>query len=178
MRAAAVTLLLFAACATSKPKLAAPEWSEVPPNVLEVLCSRFHSEGISRDQVLNVVATTRPLVTATSMQALSAAAFFHGRLDPDAPAQAMREGSRTIPIRATAGDCSWRTIPASGVALQTDVMTVELSAPLVNPFVRNSVGMLARLSLGGDAPFWYWIPIGERAGGWAAGPPMTLTTRE
>jgi hypothetical protein len=173
-------LLMFAACATrsAPPPPTLPAWSEVPASVLDAFCIRLHDEGISRETALNVVATTQPLVTVGSMTALADAAFYHGRLEPSRAAESAAEGSQSLPVRTGGGTCSWRSIPAAGRRIQTDIMTVELSSPFVNPFVRGSAGLLARLSLGGESATWYWIPIARRDDTWAAGTPLPLAMRD
>ena len=59
-----------------------------------------------------------------------------------------------------------------------DVMVLQFSAPFSNPFSRRQLGVVARVSLGDESPMWYWIPIGQRNGTWAAGSPVILSVRE
>lgn len=172
-------IVLIASCASHQPPAPTlPEWTSVPSSVLDALCIRLHDEGISRESKLNVVGTTQPLVTVGSMHALADAAFYHGRLEPSRAAETAGEGARSMPVHAEGSACSWRVIPLAGRTVQADVMTVELSAPLINPFAHNSAGLLARLSLGGESATWYWIPIARRDETWAAGMPMVLGMRE
>jgi hypothetical protein len=45
---------------------------------------------------------------------------------------------------------------------------VELSAPFANPFGKEA-GIVARVSLGGQHPAYYYIPLASRGDHWVVG---------
>lgn len=169
--------LAFFACASQAPKVTLPEWTSIPAGVIDALCSRLHNEGISSEQTLNIVSTTQPLLTSDSMAALADSTMYQGRIDPAEAAELASQGLRSLPVKTGSRECNWRPIDAAARRNENDTMTVEVSAPFINPFGRNSAGVIARMSLGGEAPMWYWIPIGRRGEVWAAGMPLPLATR-
>jgi hypothetical protein len=128
----------------------------------------MHSEGMSGE--LRVVKTSQPLITAAALEALAEATFYRGKPIASITAAA------AVPVE-TAGSCTTRAIESIN-ARDADVMVVQFSSPFANPFARGQLGVIARLSLGDEAPTWYWIPIGERNGIWAAAPPMMLAVRD
>ena len=60
----------------------------------------------------------------------------------------------------------------------SDAMILEFSTPFPNPFSRNQMGVLARLTVGGESPTWYWIPLVQQKDRWIAGQPSTLSVTE
>lgn len=174
------SLLLAASCATKPPAapMEAPHWSEVPRTAIDAFCGRFHDEGISPQIFINVVRTTQPLVTSASLRGLAEAAFFSGKIDPAKVAAAVAAGDAPIPVVVPAGGaCSWRAIDPSAQKNAIDSMTLEISAPFVNPFARSSAGLLARLSLAGEGTTWYWLPLAQRGVQSAIGSPVPLGMR-
>jgi hypothetical protein len=168
-------------CASAPPPAAPPPavtWTELPAMVLQAFCTRLRDEGISRQSTVNVVQSTQPLVTANSLHSLAASATFRGRVPAVKITQAGVAGNATIPVSFPAGGCSWRRVEPSAVNQPTDTMTLELSAPLVNPFSHGAVGVLARMSLGGEGATWYWVPIVQRGGQSTAGTPGLLGLRD
>lgn len=172
-------VLLVGSCA-SKPDLIteAPHWSEVPGTVVEAFCSRRHDEGISPEITINVVRTTRPLVTAAALRGLAAAASSKQRIDTDRVAAAIAAGNATIEVNLPSGGCAWRRLEVSSMKNAFDTMTLELSAPLLNPFARSSAGLLARLSLSGQGTTWYWLPVAQRGSQGVIGSPMPLNVHD
>lgn len=168
MRRAALLVLLSAACA-SKPQPPPLLPSVVPRAVIEVLCAHLRAEGMTSE--VRAVTTTQPLVNAATLQALAQAEFYHGRASFD-PADVIHGGA--ISVDVAPGACITRTIEGINVRRDSDVMVLEFSQPFVSPFARRESGVVARLSLGNEAATWYWVPIGERNGRWAAGAPVPL----
>lgn len=79
---------------------------------------------------------------------------------------------RELPIATAAtgtGACAWKPIDALDPSRQFDSMVVELSSPVPNPSSRNAAGILARASLGGVHPNWYWIELVPNGEQWAVG---------
>jgi hypothetical protein len=140
----------------------------VPLAAVDAMCSRVHSEGI--DTELRAVTRSQPLITPQAIAALGSAMFYSGRANPQITA------AISVPVQ-TSGSCVKRAIDAVS-ARESDVMVVEFSSPFVNPFTHGQLGVLARLSLGGEAATWYWVPLGERGGQWGAGSPLMLSLRE
>lgn len=93
------------------------------------------------------------------------------------PRRMVRIVHRAIPIQTIAtgtGACAWKPIDALDPARQFDAMVVELSAPVPNPAAKLSAGLVARISLGGTHPNWYWIELVAVGGGWTVGRVMPL----
>ncbi len=132
-----------------------------------MMCTRVHSEGMTGE--LRVVKTSQPLITGAALEALAEATFYRGKPIASITAAA------AVPVEP--GSCTTRAIESIN-ARDADVMVVQFSSPFANPFARGQLGVIARLSLGNEAPTWYWIPIGERNGRWAAAPPVMLAVRD
>jgi hypothetical protein len=156
MRKFLVLLALLALSCASKP-LPVPEepWTSVPAQALDALCEfAVHGEGIGRQSPVGVMAESQPLVTDASVRALAQAYVAQKvvqRLDPPA----------VIPVTVPSSGCKWRAIEPAGPPAP-DQYLLELSAPIPNPFARNQSGVFARLSLGGQAAYWYWVPLMRR----------------
>ena len=161
-------LLLLAACAHNPPPPPPTPPPMVPRAAVDAMCSRVHSEGI--DTELRAVTRSQPLITPQAVAALGSAMFFSGHANQQITA------AISVPVETT-GSCVKRAIESVGAA-ESDMMVVEFSSPFVNPFARGQLGVLARLSLGGEAATWYWVPLGERGGQWGAGSPLMLSIRE
>jgi hypothetical protein len=141
----------------------------VPRAAVDAMCSRMKSEGINTE--LRVVKTSQPLITPQAMAALASAMFFNGR------GQTNMSVAPSVPVQ-TAGSCVSRSIDTV-TSSDADVMVVEFSSPFTNPFARNQLGVLARVSLGNESPSWYWIPIGQNGNGiWGASSPIMISLRE
>ncbi|MGH9420737.1 MAG: hypothetical protein ACRD3J_12240, partial [Thermoanaerobaculia bacterium] len=117
------------------------------------------------------------LISAPSMEALSNLSFYHGKLDPVRTATDAGAGAVELPITIPQG-CSWRVIEPNTAPKYTDTMTLELSPPIANPYVRNSAGLFARLTLAGEAATWYWLPLIPRGESWVAGRLAVLPYRQ
>jgi hypothetical protein len=177
---AGAVLFFFATCAFAKapppPKL--PEWKAIPASVLDAFCANFREEGISSSTTINVVKTAQKmLITPASMQALSDSGFYHGSMDSAKAASVALASSDEIPVTMP-NDCAWRPIEPKSGARFTDTMTLEISPPIANPFSRNSTGIFARLTLGGEASTWYWLPLIPRGEMWTAGRMAVLPYRQ
>ena len=173
----AMLALFVSACASKPVPMEAPHWTEVPRSAVEAFCSRFHDEGISSETTINVVKMTQPLVTANALRSLAEAAMNGGRIDANKVAAAVAAASEPIPVAVPTRGCSWRGIdPSARRAI--DILTLEVSAPFVNPFARSSSGLLARLSLAGQGTTWYWLPVAQRGPQVMIGTPMPLNIRE
>jgi hypothetical protein len=170
-------LLLLAACATAIPPAKTPDWTEIPAPILNAFCARARNDGISRESQMLIVKTTQPIVTASSLRSLGEAYFKAG--DTVMLAEALNASLKPLPLNvAPGGTCNWRPIDRIDSRRDHELLTVELSAPFINPFVRGESGLFARMSVGGQAPQWYWIPVAERGGQWAVGGVMPLELHE
>jgi len=172
-------VLLTTSCA-SRPDVVteAPRWTEVPGTAIESFCSRRHDEGISSEISINVVRTTQPLVTAAALRGLAVAASSTGKIDTSKVAAAVAAGNSTLPVVVPTSSCTWRGIDASARIRAYDTMTLELSAPLINPFARSSAGLLARMSLAGQGTTWYWLPVAQRGAQGVIGSPVPLNVHD
>jgi hypothetical protein len=172
----AAVLLLLVSCATPTPpatsSLVAPDWTAVPPQVLDALCGRLQIDAISGTSPLSLVSTTRPLANAQSINALALAT--RGRVKGDRIGLSSMEMNRSLPIITEGAGCPWRAVPVAQLDRHRDEMMVELSAPAINPFSSKSGGILARVTVGGEAASWYWITLVPRGGQWGIGPVFPL----
>ena len=166
---------LLAACASAPPP-PPPQFANVPSSVLDVMCARLHDEGIARETTVDVVRTSRPLVTRQSLQALAEAAFYQGRPDPRAVEAAYAANAAPLPLGRN-DSCAWHAVEPAA-RRSGDTMTLELSAPFVAPIGKGSPGVLARLALGNESATWYWIPLANRNGTWLATRTLPLATHE
>lgn len=171
---AGAAILLFTTCASgATPPPALPPWTSVPPLVVQAVCSKLQNEGLGGR--INVVTTTEPIITRESLLGLAAAADQQSKTDPTQLAAAISAATSKLPVttEVTPETCDLHAV-ASAHDSRDDELLLQLSAPFVNPFVRRSTGILARLSLGGEAPQWYWIPLGTKNGVWLVSMPMSL----
>ena len=175
MRRLTFLVLLMTACATAPPP-PPPQFANVPASVLDVMCTRLHDEGIAHETTVDLVRTSRPLVTRQSMQALAESAFYQGHIDQRAIEAAFATNATPLPIGRNEA-CAWHPIDAAA-RRSADTMTLELSAPFVAPAGKGGPGVLARLALGNEAATWYWIPIVNRNGTWIATRSLPLPTHE
>jgi hypothetical protein len=157
MRKLLPIVLLALSCASRPAPVPEEPWTSVPAQALGALCAfSVHGEGIGRETPVGVMAESQPLVTDDSVRALAQAYVAQKvvhRLDPPA----------AIPVTVPSSGCKWRTIEKAATPAP-DQYLLELSAPIPNPFVRNQSGVFARLSLGGQAAYWYWVPLIRRGG--------------
>ena len=180
MKKIAIVFLLVSACATAStpapPQQPAqappPEFKVIPAVVLDAMCVRLHDEGFSREQVIDLVIETRPLVNGPSLAALAEAAFYKGKADAQLMQEAIATNDLKLPIAKATG-CAWHPVTATATP-RSDAMRLEISAPFTPPFKKGGLGVLTRLSLGGEAPMWYWIPLFYNQGVWIAGQPAPL----
>jgi len=177
-----IFILLFlasgATAAKTPPPPRVPQWTTVPPAVLESLCAEFRDEGISTSTTINIVKMAQPaLITPYSMQALATTFFYRGSVDPSRAAADATASTTELPIAIPTG-CAWRGIAPQTASRYIDTMTLEISPPIANPFERNTAGLFARMALADESPTWYWLPLVPRGETWAAGRLTTLLYRQ
>jgi hypothetical protein len=170
----AFCLLTFSSCATAPASLPVPQWNAVPAGIVESLCRRLQDDAIATVGTLAIVRTTQPLANTTTMSSLASA--YYKKANTAGAVDAMVASHGSIPIDVAGGSCTWDSIGGIDAA-HRDMMVVELSSPLANPYARNEAGLFARVSLGGSEPSWYWIPLGQRGGAWSIGHIMPLGAR-
>ena len=169
--------LVVIACATAPPPAPAVHWTEVPRAVLDVFCTRLHDEGVSPETTVDVVSTTQKLITPQAMTGLAETGFFDKPVDAYTAAETANRGAAPMPIAVPRGACAWRAVDEKAPRA-ADVMTIELSSPFANPFARgNAYGLFARISLADESSTWYWVPLAQINGRWAAGTPLLLGIR-
>ena len=167
-RCSLLAVIALTACAHNPPPPPPTPPTMVPRAAVDAMCSRMHAEGINTE--LRALKTTRPLITPQALEALGSAMFYSGH------AKASINAAESVPVD-TAGSCVGRAID-SVTPNDSDVMVLEFSPPLVNPFQHSQLGVFARVSLGNEAPTWYWVAIGGQGGTWAAASPIMISVRE
>ncbi len=173
---AVIAVLLLAACASGPPP-PPPHFTDVPAAVLDVMCARLHEEGIAAETTVDLVRTSRPLVTRQTLQALAEMSFAGGKIDQRKVAEAFATNETPLPLAESKTTCAWHPVDASA-RRSRDTMTLELSAPFAAPFGKGPPGVLVRLALAGESATWYWIPLANRGGTWIAGQSMPLAAHE
>ena len=147
----------------------APDWDIVPSGVIDILCTRLRDDAIS---TVSVVKTTQRIATP---QALSVLGGSYGkRTTNDRITAALAASQRSVPVEVRSSVCTVSPIDRLDGRVHADAMILELSSPIANPFARNEAGLFARVSLGGQHPAWYWIPLGKTGGQWLAGQALPL----
>lgn len=170
-------VVLITGCASSTPKKVFPPapafdtWTSVPPFVVDAVCGKLQSEGLGG--TVDIVATTEPIITRESLFGLATAAESKTRENPSQVMAVTEAGKAKLPLTIEAAGCEFHTI-ANARDARGDEMVLQISVPFINPYERKSAGLLARLSLGGQSPQWYWVPFGQHEGKWYAGTPMAL----
>lgn len=165
-------LMLIAGCASAPP--VQPNFKELPQAVVNVMCDRLHAEGMVSE--VRVVKQTQALVSPATLTALGEFAFKPEPFHQESIQQIA--SAPLIPIEIPAKTCVSRFIDATDLRYSSDVMVLQFSSPFINPFTRNQTGVLARLSLGGEASTWYWVPLINRNEKWFAGTPAALSVIE
>ncbi|HEX8155687.1 MAG TPA: hypothetical protein VF698_21315 [Thermoanaerobaculia bacterium] len=168
-----VALLLPAACAPADktPAPLIPEWDAVPAMIVDNLCTRLRSERLALGEIV-ILKTTQPLIRASAMAGLAERAA--KRSSPAMLASQYAGYQQVIAVTVPTSGCGWRAIDVSQASQVRDVMAVELSSPLPNPFARKQAGLFARVSLAGAHASWYWIPLRWNGAAWDLGPVMPL----
>jgi hypothetical protein len=164
-----IALTLFVLSCASAPKQpvvpAVPEWDLIPAGIGEAVCARLKMDAIATMGPVTIVGSTQPLASPRTVAALAGVTKKKGK--PVLTQAAYT--NRAIPIVLATGACRWHLIDAAQIPQFADEMIVELSAPIPNPFAVGEAGMFARVSLGGENPSWYWIPLLPSGNGWSAG---------
>ena len=173
----ALCLLLFTFSCASAPPKKAPEWTRVPPAVLDAVCGKLKLEAMASDAPVTIVSTTQPLVSGGALRSIAHA---YGKdAEVSVLAQLINSSLPSIPIdTADAHSCTWFPVRKLDPVVHHDVWVVELSSPFINPFTRGESGLFVRYSLGGHDSQWYWIPLAERNGTWSIGIVLATDMRE
>lgn len=171
--AAGLTLVCAGSCA-SAPPATLPDWTALPPGIVDAFCAKLRGEAISSEAAIAIVGTTEALVTPASLRGLAQAYGGGGSAMP----MSLGAESTPLPVTVPAGACTWKVVTAADLARRPDEMVVQLSNPIINPFSRSEAGVFARFSVGGADAQWYWIPLAERNGRWLVGSVVPLALRE
>lgn len=157
---------MLVACAMNPPPpLAAPAWDTIPAGVLDALCTRLTMDAIATGAPLAIVTTSRPLGTSEAISALARAG--RGRTKYSRVAASMEEANRSIPVTTAGSSCAWRPVPETQLDRVRDEMLLELSAPLVHPFLPRQAGLFARAAVDGQGPSWYWVTLAPHGDAWS-----------
>jgi hypothetical protein len=156
------------------PPATVPQWEAVPAVVVQAMCIKLHTEGMSGP--VTVVSSTEPLITRESLMGLGEIADqADSKKDPSLLATSIAAGSPKLPVTVEVPEgCEFHAV-ASVKEVRGDEMVLQISSPLVNPYEKVSAGLFARLSLGGENPQWYWVPLAKtKEGKWVAGTPLSI----
>lgn len=169
-------------CASSDATpFAPPPWTDLPMTVAEAVCLRARGEAISHDAPIAAINITQPgIVNGSSIYSL-AHAFGASVSNPVQLADSLRSATTSMPVTfpmAGMGSCTFRPIEPADQHRVTDVMLLQLSSPIANPFTKKEAGVLARLSLGNRNAMWYWVPLAERKGRWLIGTAIPMDLHE
>lgn len=166
--------LLVLACATSPQQTPAAPVTKLPQAALDVMCARLRAEGMTSE--VRVVKETQAIITPAALKALAEASYSTKDVKPE-QVQAILL-TPLIPIEKPEKTCISRFVTSAEAARASDVMIIQFSSPFANPFGRNQSGTLVRMSLGGEASTWYWVPLVYRNDQWLAGAPASLSVIE
>lgn len=153
----ALPLALLLSCASAGVEPPVPEWPAVPAAVLNTLCERLRIDAVAHEGDLALVKTTQPIVSAGAIAGLARRNMKSGNLVQ--LAEDLSASQKTIPLLIPRNGCAWKPIEYFDARKQGDMMVVELSSPMKNPFARGEAGMFARVTLGGTMATWYWVPF-------------------
>jgi hypothetical protein len=170
LRVLAIVAMLGGCYSASDQPLAAPDWDTVPAGVLNALCQRLKMDGTVGAGDVVVLNKTQPIASTHALAVL-------GSNEANKPtieraSQALQFGLKTLAVEVDP-TCGWTAADAVDLRRHSDVVIVEISAPVANPYVPPQAGIFARVSVGGDNASWYWISLVPIGGGWAVG---TVTT--
>lgn len=150
----ALAVLASTSCASKPPFVpTVPAWDAVPPAVIAVLCDRLKSDAIATGP-LSIVRVTGPLASPEALSAVGAVTTGRHKISKEP----LPVAHQTIPLTLTGSSCQWKPV-ASRRDVPADEVLVELSAPLVNPYVITEAGLFARVTLGAEHETWYWVPL-------------------
>jgi len=154
-------LFLLTACNTTEPSmLTIPDWDSIPAGVTAAFCQRLQLDGIGTiGTEVAIVKVTQPIASAQALAQVGA---------PMRPVTILHKALPIGTASGGVGGCIWKPIDALDPARQFDSMVVELSAPVANPS-KPGAGLVARVSLGGTHPAWYWIELMPHRAGWSVG---------
>jgi hypothetical protein len=140
-------------------------WSRIPSGVLDALCaSSIRNEGIGRQTIINVVPRSQALVSAASLVSLRRVYFVKpgkGLEKTPQMAESIAAGLPSIPVDLPAGgrSCNWAILEHFDRTRDNEKMILQISAPFANPYSKTEWGSFARLSVGGEAAAWFWVPM-------------------
>lgn len=138
---------------------------------------KLRAEAIG-DSRLGLVSETQPLISGASISSLAQAYHFKRGYDAIEIASQANAGRPVIPVTFEGSSCRWRPVAAIDPVSHSDVMLMEISNPMVNPFARGESGVFARLSVGGRDAQWYWVPTSWREGRWRVGRVVAIELHE
>jgi hypothetical protein len=173
--AALLTLTLACASSDKTPAPPTPAWEAVPAMIVDTLCAQLRAERLTSGEVA-IFKTTQPLIRAASLRGLAD----RGGQRANPGLLAGQFAAYNVPMRiiVPSSGCAWRAIEASDAGRYRDVMAVEISSPLPNPFAKKQSGLFARVSLAGAHATWYWVPLRWNGADWELGPVMSLAVWE
>jgi len=179
-------VVLFLSC-RSAPVIAEREpftWNRIPSGVLDAICAAsIRSEGLGTHSIIHVVPRSQSLVSTASLVGLRRVYFVKlgkGLATTPQLAASITSELTSIPldIPAAGRSCDWASLEHFDRARDRDKMILQVSAPFGNPYAKSEWGAFARLTVGGDAPAWFWVPLKTSGGLVAIGHAMPLDVEE
>jgi hypothetical protein len=181
------SLALSVSCRSTRPAVPAREpftWTRIPSGVLDSLCATsIRNEGIGRQTTIHVVPRSQSLVSVASLIGLRRAYFVKpgkGLEQTPQMAQTITAELMSIPvdIPQTGHSCAWAILDHFDRARDNDKMILQISTPFANPYSKTEWGAFARLTVGGEAASWFWVPMKTKDGAIGIGHVMELDVEE
>lgn len=165
-------IALVAACASNKRPVG-PPLTQVPSVAVDSMCARLRAEGLSAELV--VMDRSRPILTPASLYGLGEISVQNARPSPESLKPLTMLPAVAVEKPQT---CAARFVGAKEAARVFDIMTLEFSAPIENPYVKRQMGTLVRMSLGGESATWYWVALTYYKDRWVASMPASVSVME
>jgi hypothetical protein len=182
----ALAALALFSCRSTKAVVAREPftWTRIPAGVLDSLCATsIRNEGIGRQTTIHVVPRSQSLVSVASLVGLRRAYFVKpGKGLEQTPqiAQTIAAELTSIPvdIPQSGHSCAWAALDHFDRSRDNDKMILQISTPFANPYSRTEWGAFARLTVGGEAAAWFWVPLKTKDGAIGIGHVMELDVEE
>jgi hypothetical protein len=142
-----------------------PERTEIRWDLVSRICqNKLSAESAVGSGEILILSQTTPTLSYHALRLLEPAPPLRGLAEIneiDLLEAATRDSFVSLPIQVVQGavSCRARSVRSFTPSAQNS-LCLELSSPLVNPFVPSETGLFARFSLGGaPGASWYWVRL-------------------